>query len=307
MTNTFDDFDLKILIKRIEAKKCTPFIGAGASVPKLPLGKEIASVWAKEYGYPLDDGEDLPRVSQYLAIKDANFPREEIRNWFKPISPPDFSQPDEPHALLADLNLPIYITTNYDSFMVDALKNRERNPKRELCQWFPEEESKNPSETGAEDQKTDYEPTSENPLVYHLHGHYDVLQSMVLTEDDYLNFLANLSTESEITLPSSIRTALADTTLLFIGYSLSDWNFRVLFRGLIGSVKMDTRYPSVAVQLSPSSLADKSVEGMNRAQVYLAEYFEKIHKVPVKVYWGNAREFTIMLRQKWEELKNGTK
>ena len=34
---------------------------------------------------------------------------------------PDFRAPSEPHAVLADLPLPIYMTTNYDDFMVKAL------------------------------------------------------------------------------------------------------------------------------------------------------------------------------------------
>lgn len=303
MAEKLKESDWDNLLQRIEEKNCTPFIGAGACAGVLPLGSEIAQEWADKYSYPLVDKGDLARVAQFLAVdQDPIFPKEQIRRKFTKINLPDFTQPDEPHALLADLNLPIYITTNYDSFMYQALKNRQRDPKRELCQWNPLVDLKKSSifESGSE-----YEPTPANPLVYHLHGHYDTPQSMVLTEDDYLNFMVNFSSDQNF-LPPPIRSALAGTSLLFIGYSLSDWNFRVLFRGLIGSQAAGLGYTSVAVQLSPSA-ADNSEKGKQDAQKYLDTYFEKIQQVKVRVYWGDIKEFTKELRQRWEDFSHGSK
>ena len=37
-----------------------------------------------------------------------------------------------------------------------------------------------------------------NPLVYHFHGHVNELNSMVVTEDDYLDFLANLAEDKKL-------------------------------------------------------------------------------------------------------------
>ena len=301
MANTLSDRDWENLMRRIKDKKCTPFIGAGACAGTLPLGSEIARKWADNYKYPLTDNWDLARVAQFMAVdQDDMFPKENIQRQFRDIAPPDFTKPDEPHALLADLNLPIYITTNYDSFMYSALKHRERDPKRELCRWnrFVEMEETSVFQAG-------YTPTAANPLVYHLHGHYDLPQSLVLTEDDYLDFLVHLSSDQAL-LPPAIRTALAGTSLLFIGYSLSDWNFRVLFRGLVGSLGASLGYTGVAVQLAPN-IIDDSANGQTRAQHYLDTYFEKIQKIKVRVYWGDIKEFTSELRQRWEKFSNDTK
>jgi hypothetical protein len=286
MANTLSDRDWENLMRRIKEKKCTPFIGAGACSGTLPLGSEIAREWAEKYHYPLSDKWDLARVSQFMAVdQDDMFPKENIQRRFTEIVPPDFTRPDEPHALLADLNLPIYITTNYDSFMSFALKHRERDPKRELCRWnrFVEMEETSVFASG-------YSPTPANPLVYHLHGHYDLPQSLVLTEDDYLDFLVHLSSDQAL-LPPAIRTALAGTSLLFIGYSLSDWNFRVLFRGLVGSLGASLGYTGVAVQLAPN-ISEDADNAQTRAQHYLDTYFEKIQKIKVRVYWGDIKEFT---------------
>lgn len=296
MTSTLEDRDWDDLLRRIKAKKCTPFIGAGTSAGSLPLGSQIARQWASDYSYPLRDSSDLARVAQFLAVdRDDMFPKEEIQKQFEDAEQPDFSRKDEPHALLADLNLPIYVTTNYDSFMTLALKDRSRNPMRELCRWnrFVEMESTSVFDSG-------YQPTPADPLVYHLHGHYNIPQSMVLTEDDYLDFLVHLSSDQAL-LPPVIRSALAGTSMLFIGYSLGDWNFRVLFRGLIGSLGASLGYTSVAVQLTPPP-ADESESGRVNAQRYLDLYFEKIHKIKVRVYWGDIKEFCKELRERWERV-----
>lgn len=301
MAEKLTEGDWKALLQRIKDGVCTPFIGAGACAGTLPLGADIAREWATDYDYPLHDKGDLARVAQFLVVEqdDPMLPREDIKRRFMDISPPNFSQSDEPHGMLADLPLPIYITTNYDNFMTLALQDRNRNPNREISRWNEFIEREVPSVFGDKNNKVEYNPTPANPLVYHLHGGCDFVQSMVLTEDDYLNFLVNLSSDKDF-LPAPVRSALASTSLLFIGYSLSDWNFRVLFRGLVGSLGSSLGYPSVAVQLTPST-GDDSEENRKRTQNYLDKYFKTIQQIKVRVYWGDIKDFTKELRERWEK------
>ena len=44
------DYEWDDLLTAIEDKKCTPFVGAGAASKWLPVGRDISSKWAKEYG-----------------------------------------------------------------------------------------------------------------------------------------------------------------------------------------------------------------------------------------------------------------
>jgi hypothetical protein len=293
MPEALTEADWEELLYLIGDAKCTPFIGAGACAGTLPLGSDLATQWAEEYGYPLADKTDLARVAQFLAIaRYEMYPKEAVRRQFQGIAPPDFTQPDEPHAVLADLPLPIYVTTNYDPFMVEALKDRKKDVQREFCRW-----NKFPQVTGqASIFEGGYQPTPATPVVYHLHGHTEVPQSMVLTEGDYLDFLIRLSRDQEL-LPPAIRTALAGTALLFIGYSLTDWNFRVILRGLIGSLGASIGYMGMSVQLPPGNVAAQSVE---KAQEYLDKYFERIQKIQVRIFWGDARDFVRELRSRWE-------
>jgi hypothetical protein len=298
MSSMLTDADWDDLIALIKEGKCTPFIGAGACAGVLPLGRQVAEQWSTKYNYPLYDKTDLPRVAQYLSIaRYEMFPKDEIRRQFQTVAPPDFAAPDEPHALLADLNLPIYITTNYDHFMVKALESRKRTPVQEFCRWNDFAEVKGMKSAF----RAGYTPTPANPLVYHLHGHVGVPQSMVLTEGDYLDFLIRLSSDPKL-LPAPVREALAGSALIFVGYSLTDWNFRVIFRGLVGSLGASLGYQSVAVQLPPSDMDDASRQ---KAQDYLNNYFEQIQKIKVQVFWGNARNFATELRTRMGKTPDG--
>ncbi|GIK76023.1 MAG: hypothetical protein BroJett021_50110 [Chloroflexota bacterium] len=296
MAEMLSETDWEDLLWFIKEEKCTPFIGAGACAGVLPLGADIARSWAEQYQYPLLDSHDLARVAQFLAIaRYEMFPKDTIKRQFGSVAPPNFNDPAEPHAVLASLNLPIYITTNYDSFMLEALKHRKRQPVQEFCRW-----NNFPQVTGSRSVFEDgYQPTAANPLVYHLHGHIGMSQSLVLTEGDYLDFLIRLSRDQSL-LPPPIRTALAGTSLLFVGYSLTDWNFRVLFRGLVGSLGASLGYTSIAVQLPPNL----SQIDMERARGYLNKYFDQLQQIRVSIYWGDVREFALELRQRWEKFRN---
>jgi hypothetical protein len=164
-------------------------------------------------------------VAQFLAVKyDPVFPKERMLEQIAGVNYPNFTAPDEPHAILADLPLPVYLTTNYDDYMAKGLRLRRRDVRRELCRWNEALESE------ASVFDTGFEPTAANPVVFHLHGH-TLPESLVLTEDDYLSFLANIARNPNL-LPVPIQKALDRSTCLFIGYRLADWNFRVLFQGL---------------------------------------------------------------------------
>jgi hypothetical protein len=286
-----NDHDWQALIRRIEDGRCTPFLGSGASVPKIPTGRELARRWADTSGYPLDDAEDLARVAQYVAVRSAPDmirPKEDLEQELREVEPPDFDDPNEIHALLAELPLPLYLTTNYDDFMLQALRRRTPSARQEICQWNEEPAVLQEPAPLADDPS--YRPTPEEPLVFHLHGRVGVPESMVLIEDDYLDFLIALSERRDSVLPHQIRRALSSTTLLFIGYSLEDWNFRVLHRGLVAHGNQSLRRASVTVQLDK----DKTDE----AKDYLRAYFENMR---VTVFWGDAAGFGTELRQRWEE------
>ena len=293
MPRTLQPTDWTLLLRRIREGKCTPFLGAGASFGTLPLGATIAEAWAKEFEYPLEDSHDLIRVSQYVAVEmeDGLYPKEELASQFRTAGVPDFNSSNEPHRFMADLPLPVYITTNYDDFMVQALRSRGKKPEQEICRW-------NSQLYGLPSvlDRVDYEPTPETPLVFHLHGHAGIPESLVLTEDDYLDFLIAIAKDKKL-LPPRVQEAMANASLLFIGYRIADWNFRVLFRSLVTSLEASQKRKHVSVQILPLGNVTDNIRKM-KVLSYLDKYYQGLN---TRVYWGKSDEFMSELRKIWEE------
>ena len=289
------------LLRRIKEQSCIPFVGPEVCQPWIPLGREIASKWAEQNGYPLEDSYQLSRVAQFLTITyDKTSPRELLKSELKKIIPPDFRLGEfrnTPLAVLADLNLPIYITTNYDHFIEEAIKSKGgKEPISDFCRWsedLVDYANDNDINSKLYDRDSGYQITSANPLVYHLHGDIDHPESMVLTEKDYIDFVIFLNRESETkVLPLGIRKKINAVELLFVGYSLYDLGFSVIFQTIINSGKLNRHSVGISVQL----MSDKG-----EAQKYLQDYTKEMFNL--YVYPGNAIKFSEQLRHQLDNFK----
>ncbi len=284
--------DWTVLLDKIRRGQCTPFLGAGLSTPQVPLGSELSSRLAEEFRYPLTDVWNLPRVAQYIATSygDSQFAKGKMADLILDCEkrPPDFADPAQPHRFLADLHLPMYLTTNYDRFMTGALGMTTPEVTTLMCRWN--------YETRREGHDLVATPTPDRPLVFHLHGLATNLASMLLTEDDYVDFLMEAQADLAQVVPCPIQEALATTTLLFVGYSLSDWNFRVLMRSVMRKINKTSKRMNVSVQLPPD---DDNIAPHRRdeAEAFLCDY---LGTEQVTVHWGDAGEFLTELRQRWE-------
>ena len=52
-----------VLLGAIGDQRCTPFLGAGASFPSIPLGAGIAAALAAKHGYPFGNPSNLTEVA----------------------------------------------------------------------------------------------------------------------------------------------------------------------------------------------------------------------------------------------------
>jgi hypothetical protein len=298
------------LIDDLEEGECTPFLGAGASAKVLPKGSELALELAEMYGYPFPDTNNLVRVSQFAVVKDQSS-RGVKRHVARRLraAQPDFENPDEVHRVVAGLRLPVYITTNYDDFLMQAL-NRLEHPKVEahqiVCNWYQERDLHlkprwvtDRPEFAIEARKGKelvFEPSPETPVVFHLHGKLGKRgdwKTIVLTEDDYLDFLIYVHD-----LPSRIELAFTDSSFLFLGYSLEDMDFKVLFRKL-ASYPLNERRRHVAVQLKPAG-RDPTEEEIKRAHDQAKYMEEQLGLMAIRIFWGSCERFASELRKRWE-------
>lgn len=180
-----DQFPWQTIIESIEDGALTPFLGAGVSNPPLPGARDLAERMAEATNYPFKS-RDLMEVAQYSAtLTDPSSPKRFVRRFFEQIPDPNFRDPHQPHAILASLPIPVYLTTNYDTYMEKALEVRLRTARPEICRW------NSGLKLRYHDTMSETEPTVGNPVVYHLHGSAQDHDTLVLTEDDYLDFMVN--------------------------------------------------------------------------------------------------------------------
>jgi hypothetical protein len=282
-----NDLEWYQILESIEGTQCVPFLGAGACYPHLPLAASLAEqLAAKLSDYPFDR-RDLSRVSQHaaLTLSPPSVKRDvatTIKAVVRPDQQPGGAAPDEPHRVLARLPLPLYMTTNYDLFMLSALQALpDRKPYHELCRW-----NDLLNRPGVFTTEPNFKLHPATPVVFHLHGHVLEPLSLVLTEDDYLWFLEEMIRRRRELLPGPVADLVRSASILFIGYSLADWNFRLLLRSL-GDYAVAQNY----VVLKPPS-----GEGAKKMQDYLTSYYQALK---LRVFWGTAQEFCGELTTRW--------
>ena len=288
-----EDKDWGVLLRHISKGKCTPFIGPEACTGLYPMKRERAQKWCDDEDYPLEDRSELARVAQFLAVRDYPArPIERLIEEFENTKGPDFNDPYELHSVLSDLPLPVYITTNYDDYMMRAFSKKvmKRDVRSEYCRWR-EGLTRSESVLGGE-----YKPTQANPVVFHLYGRIDEEQSLVLTENDYLEFLVNVTREEKL-IPPVIQGAITGGSRLFLGYQLDEWDFRVLFHLLRNYLENTLTKAHISVQIVPM-VKPSTVEQIEKATKYLNSYFEK--KLYTRVYWGSCHDFVRELKERWE-------
>lgn len=332
------------LVRRINEGKVLPIVGNALS-DDLLFGShaELLETWAQYMDYPLPGRHVLPRMAQYEHVKrkaqpggddrairesyldfigamleqvadpqlleelqsDVQYNRFTFSQKAAKLQRPHFAEGEEgrmnPLLLLAHLPLPIFITTGYHDCLEMALAKVGKQPRSELCYW----DRRLLAIPSVFADRT-YEPDKDQPLVFHLHGRDQYTDSLVLTEDDHLDFLVAIAESKAVAvtnshalaahqadaaksaIPLRVRQALADSSLLLLGYGVHDWDFRALFRGVIKPSTTSNSPKSVALQLDVDE----------RQRSYVTNYL--LHEAKFEVEWQTPTAFMQELYGLWE-------
>ncbi len=304
--------------------RCTPVLGSGMLEFLTGSLHELARRWAgSSYPFEQYNREQLPQVAQYLASSQGeglpyeallDFFVSELKTRFKDDLPADLLHTDtqgldtyeiarhcmamigaigvkrrtqnplDEYTILAKQPIPIYITANPDCLLEDALSEQGKQPQSVYFCW----KSSLITPKTAEVYQNLVKPTRDKPLVYHLYGRLDEPQSLVLTEDDYFDFMMGVNrTDAQLRIPEWVTLAWEQNALLFLGFQMSDWNFRVLFRSILNEDRRKSKQRtlrSVAVQLQPG---DDNLQP-ERAAHFLETFFGENK---LNVYWGAAEDY----------------
>jgi len=127
----------------------------------------------------------------------------------------------------------------------------------------------------------------ERSVILKLHGAIDRTDanrdSYVITEDSYIDYLVGGDVGEQI--PVALRERMADSHFLFLGYSMRDWNLRVILNRIWGARQLDLK--SWAVQREPADAGAREVEealwrdrgDIELLYVPLDEYVERLESV----------------------------
>jgi hypothetical protein len=271
------------IIGAFKQKKVVPFLGAGVPFSGrqkaaewhkgeafLPSAAELARHLAFLCDLPIwniRDTENLARVASYYTITNPGADlADELRAIFAGGSPTPV------HELLAEpkLHPMLIVTTNYDTLMEQALEAK-RVPYDTVihCTDIDHRGCVVVKRYGAAD--SDFIPPTDfdvdlktRTVLYKMHGSISrdtgppqtaPSANFVITEEDYVTFLSRLSSAPPV-VPPLFRTHFQNSSFLFLGYSLEDWNVRVILDSL-NDVMSDN--PSSARRPSKSKTVNSGI------------------------------------------------
>jgi SIR2-like domain len=228
-----DDF-IGLITDAINQQHCILFLGAGVHAPppdqspfeypaeqRPPIGAALSEKLAVgcklSEQYPKEDARNLQRVALFYEI--ARSRRQLVQAVSEQVQ--TGKQPSPMLRALAELSFPLVITTNYDQLFENALRAADKDPRVAVYRPKPE---------AMEDYRN---PTAQSPIVFKIHGDIQHPESIVITDEDYIQFVLRMSDKEPYDpIPLMLRFHLTEWVTLFVGYSLLDYNLRLLFKTL---------------------------------------------------------------------------
>jgi hypothetical protein len=310
--NEFDQW--RSICASVRAGRFIPILGPELGEDLFGGTQELARVLAERHGFPLASHErdDLAKVAQFISVEQKrSYLCDVVQNQFleqiqSHLARRDAAAPGtlsglldaavercrsdaaNPYRVLSELPASIYLNASYQPMLLRVLKAEGKNPEPVFAAWRGEEVPRRPEPRTAK-------PSPENPWVYHIFGLFGKPDSLVLTEDDFFDYLI-AEARLDLLLPALVGQ-LMQSSLLFLGFRLDDWRFRALFRMIV--TRQGTRtlrdLSHVGVQVNPG---DWSVSDAGKARKYIESYFHGGDGAPeISIYWGTPRDFLKQLRE----------
>jgi hypothetical protein len=298
--------------------RVVPLLGAGVNLSGrpanaafakgqyLPNGTELVA-YLKAAKLPVPAAEtDLLRVSQYIALQvgsgplyeklhelfDANYPPTSLHKFLAAL-PGRLRQTAGAAGGAAAAGAPsasqsLILTTNYDDVLERAFD--DAGEAYDLVSYVAEGEDKGKfvhrkpdGTTALIDRPNEYRAfdLSRRTVILKIHGAVDrkdpERDSYVITEDHYIDYLTRADIASLV--PVQLAAKMRKSHFLFLGYSLRDWNLRVILYRIWGEQRLT--YTSWAVQNNATEL-DKRFWGSRGVEILegdLEEYVAGLEKL----------------------------
>ena len=215
------------LLAYIEEEQVVPIIGPASSTVadkgrQIPLETYVAERLTSLLGLPSDALPPAPILNEVVSLHlQRNGQRQAIYPLIRKIvREASFTPPKMLRQLAGIRQFNLYVTTAFDP-LLEAAINEVRfhgEARTQTIAWAP---------TDVHDLDT---PRSKLalPTVYHLFGRLSALPKYAISDEDLLEFLHELRSES--LRPEHLLDELANSHLLIVGGNFSDWVARMFLR-----------------------------------------------------------------------------
>jgi hypothetical protein len=241
---------------------------AGRIVPV--LGTDVAQLaleLGRRFGYP-DEDRTLPRIAQYIAVMKGAGPLYDelhellaedvqptaVHRFFASL-PPLLRGRGAPHQLI--------VTTSYDTALERAFADAGEEfdivcylaAGRNRGRFYHIAPSGDATVIELPNTYASELSLEQRTVILKLHGQVERTaerewESFVVTEDDYIGYLPQSQLANAV--PVTLAAKLRRSHFLFLGYTMADWNLRVVLHRLWG--EDSPAYRSWAVQPEPKPL-----------------------------------------------------
>jgi DNA-binding SARP family transcriptional activator len=247
------------LVSPLLSGRVVPVLGTDVAELALELGRR--------FGYP-DDDRTLPRIAQYVAVMRGagplydelhdllaeDFPPTAVHRFFASL-PPLLRERGAPHHLI--------VTTSYDTALERAFADAGEEfdivcylaTGRNRGRFYHIAPNGDVAIIDLPNTYASELSLERRTVILKLHGQVERTaerewESFVVTEDDYIGYLTHSDLANSV--PVTLAAKLRRSHFLFLGYTMADWNLRVILRRLWG--EEPPAYRSWAVQPEPKPL-----------------------------------------------------
>jgi hypothetical protein len=240
----------------VRSGQCILFLGAAVHAPppagsrfvypeaeRPPLGSALSWSLAEACNlgdrFPNEDPRNLQRVALFYEIDRSRRQLVEAIREAVHVG----KKPSPVLRALAELDFARVITTNYDQLLESALRAAGKDPR--VSVYTPR----------LEPTRDFPNPAVQSPVVFKIHGDIDQEESIVVTDEDYIRFLLRMSNKEPYDpVPLKLKADLTEWTTVFVGYSLLDYNLRLLFQALRWGIDPAYRPDMYSVDFAPDPL-----------------------------------------------------
>jgi hypothetical protein len=265
---------LGVIAKAVSQQNCILFLGAGVHAPP-PEGSSF--VYPEEYRPPIGSALSRQlagdcRLAEQLPTEDPSNLQRVSLFYEASRNRPQLEQAvvaavgtgRRPSSLLrglAEIGFPVVITTNYDRLLERALYAAGKEPR--VAVYSPDPHT----------VTTDFpRPTANSPVVYKLHGDIEQPKTIVITDEDYITFVMRMNMQEPYDpIPLRLKVYLTDWTTVFVGYSLLDYNLRLLFKTLRWRMDTASTPTMYSVDLRPDPLIVDVWDNQRRYVKFIAQ------------------------------------